>query len=71
MHEPIHIGTIYASYKSSAPSHGWETLAPHEWEGSKVGSHWPFGFMDFKFNFISSEEMQLGPPRCTLTQARR
>lgn len=54
MLELIHIGTIYASL---APSCGWEVLAPHEWEGSKVGSHWPFGFLDFKFDFISLEEV--------------
>ena len=36
MPKPIHIGTTYASYKSSTPSRGWEVLVPHEWEGSKV-----------------------------------
>ena len=28
-------------------AHGWEAMIPHEWEGSKVGSHWLFGFLDF------------------------
>ena len=47
--------------KSLAPSCGWEAVILHEWERSKVGSHWPLGFPDFEIDFILLEEVQPCP----------
>ena len=43
-----------------APSHGWEAVVPHEWEGSTVDFHWPLDFPNFKINFNLLEEVQSG-----------